>query len=233
MAEPQVSADLTQTSKLVPVGRLRPREVGRPRVPACLWALRTRGFYAGGLEADKQESAEPGQGLMDKPGVSQPAHPPQLCVGFPVARLPLGPDFPVGPALRTPNLQNRTLKVGFPGKNSAVCWDQVNGWRVGAGSGRRIAISLASALSPGPLACTPDLSWPALHVLTRTHTLSQSLCSRLTEQFVPQSYALSLPGLCRCHLQDSSVWGSDPAPPFCEPCRLLLILYVSSDPFLP
>lgn len=60
------------------------------------------GFYAGGLEADRQESTEPRQGLTAKPGASQPAHLPQLCVGFPMARLPPWARFPRRPCFKDP-----------------------------------------------------------------------------------------------------------------------------------
>lgn len=110
MSAPQTSADLTQTPNLVSVGRLRPGENWRrPGVPAYLWLLRKPRSSAGGPGTNKQASACPDGHARSFPA-SVPATP--VLASRWLSCL-LGPDVPAGPALRTRNLQNRTLQVGI------------------------------------------------------------------------------------------------------------------------
>ena len=64
--------------------------------------------------------------------------------------------------------------------------------------------------------------------LTHSHNLlAPAWLSYL--QLIPQTCALSLPGLCKYPLQDSSTWGPDRAPASWQPGTLVHILCISPD----
>lgn len=156
----------------------------------------------------------PGRG-SDSHASSFPAStPPQLCVGF-----PLGPDIPMallyGPLICKPELLKWELLV-FPEKNSPVCQDQVNSWLVAIGplgtscssweGGEEWAtIFLAFRL----VSRAPCLAFLVLHgsLFTfsprLTHSPTLLVLGWLSYlQLIPQTYVLSLPGLCKYHLQN-------------------------------
>lgn len=166
------------------------------------------------LRTNKQESTEPRRGPGSHASSFPASTPPQLCVGF-----PLGLDMPMallyGPLICKPELLKWELLV-FPEKNSPVCQDPVNSWLVAMGplgtscsrweEGEEWAtVFLAFRL----VSRAPCLAFLVLRGslftfsprLTHAHThLAPAWLSYL--QLIPQTCALSLPGLCTYHLQD-------------------------------
>lgn len=135
--------------------------------------------------------------------------------------------YPSGPVVISakPEVLKWELLV-FPKKNSPVCQDPVNSWLMATGplgtschrreeGEEQVTVFLVFRL----VSRAPCLAFLLLHGslftcspgLTHSHTLlAPAWLSYL--QFIPQTYALSLPGLRIYYLQDQYP-GPDPAPP--------------------